>query len=75
MIEIDRVASFPIEMFLLMGEDYVGHPEVGRACHERRMAFERALIDASRIDELARLYRALAAAGLGRTCGILARRD
>lgn len=74
LIEIDRVASFPIEMFLLMGEDYVGHPEVGRACHGRRMAFERALIDASRIDELARLYRALAAAGLGRTCGILARK-
>lgn len=73
--EVDRVASFPIEMFLLMGEDYVGHPEVGRACHGRRMAFERALIDAGRTDELARLYRALAQAGLGRTCGILARKD
>ena len=72
--EIDRVASFPIEMFLLMGEDYVGHPEVGRACHGRRMAFERALIDAGRTDELAKLYRALAGVGLGRTCAILARK-
>lgn len=74
LVEVDRVASFPIEMFLLMGEDYVGHPEVGRACHARRMAFERALIESGRIDELARLYRALAQAGVGRTCGILARR-
>lgn len=73
--EIDRVASFPIEIFLLMGEDYVGHPEVGSVCHGRRMAFERALIDAGRTDELAKLYRALAGAGLGRTCAILARKD
>jgi SAM-dependent methyltransferase len=71
---IDRIASFPIEMFLLMGEDYVGHPEVGSACHGRRMAFERSLIEAGRIDELASLYRALAQAGMGRTCGILARK-
>lgn len=73
LVEIDRVASFPIEMFLLMGEDYVGHPEVGRACHARRMAFEGAWIDTGRIDALAGLYRALATAGVGRTCGILAR--
>lgn len=75
LVEIDRVASFPIEMFLLMGEDYVGRPEVGRACHARRMAFERAWIETGRTLELAGLYRALATAGVGRTCGILARRD
>lgn len=72
--EVDRIASFPMEMFLLMGDDYVGHPEVGSACHGRRMAFERALIEAGRIDELAGLYRALARSGIGRTCGILARK-
>jgi SAM-dependent methyltransferase len=75
LVEVDRLASFPLEMFLLMGDDYVGHPEVGSRCHGRRMAFERALIEADRIDELAGLYRALARAGLGRTCGILARKD
>lgn len=74
LLEVDRVASFPIEMFLLMGDDYVGQPAVGRACHERRMRFERALIEAGRSDELAELYRALARAGLGRTVGLLARK-
>lgn len=74
LVELDRIASFPIEMFLLMGEDYVGHPDVGRACHARRMAFERALLDAGRQAELADLYRALARAGIGRTIGILAGR-
>ena len=51
--EVDRVASFPIEMFLLMGDDYVGHPRSAPPATARRMAFERALIDAGRIDELA----------------------
>lgn len=74
LLEVDRVASFPIEMFLLMGDDYVGHPEVGSVCHGRRMAFERSLIEAGRTEELATLYRALARVKLGRTCGILARK-
>ncbi len=75
LIEIDRLASFPIEIFLLMGDDYVGHPDVGAACHARRMSFERSLIETDRIDELLALYRAIAQAGLGRTCGILARKN
>ena len=33
-------ASFPLEMFLLMGDKYVGDAELGRACHLRRVAFE-----------------------------------
>ena len=74
LFEIDRLASFPIEMFLLMGDDYVGHPEVGAASHQRRMNFERSLIETDRVDDLMRLYRAFAQAGIGRTCGILARK-
>ncbi len=75
LIEIDRVASFPIEMFLLMGEDYIGNPEVGSACHARRMRFERSLLEAGRVGDLQRLYRAFAQASIGRTCGILARKS
>ena len=74
LVEIDRVASFPIEMFLLMGEDYIGNPEVCSACHARRMGFERSLIEAGRLGDLQRLYRAFAQASFGRTCGILARK-
>ena len=74
LVELDRVASFPIEMFLLMGEDYIGNPEVGAACHARRMRFEHSMIDAGRLDDLQRLYRSFAQASVGRTCGILARK-
>ena len=72
--EIDRLASFPIEMFLLMGEDYIGNPQVGAACHARRMAFERSLIETDRIEDLKNLYRSFARASIGRTCGLLARK-
>jgi len=72
--EIDRLASFPIEIFLLMGEDYVGQPETGATCHARRMRFERALIETGRVEDLLMLYRSLAHASVGRTCGLLARK-
>ncbi len=70
----DRLASFPMEIFLLMGEDYVGHPDVGSACHAKRMRFERTLFERDRSETLRSFYRALGHASLGRTCGVLARR-
>ncbi|MFC1705296.1 class I SAM-dependent methyltransferase [Planctomycetota bacterium] len=35
-----RDASFPIDLFLLMGDNYVGDDKLGRACHAKRKAFE-----------------------------------
>ncbi len=61
-----------MEMFLLMGDDCVGHPEIGKACHKRRMNFERSLTESGHEAQLATLYRSLTQAGMGRTCGILA---
>jgi hypothetical protein len=59
-------ASFPMEMFLLMGQNYVGTRELGRTCHESRMAFEANLRRTGHSDALSAFYQALAAAGLGR---------
>lgn len=58
--------NFPMELFLLMGEPYVGDDRVGRACHARRMALEERLAAAGRNDLRRAAYAALAAAGLGR---------
>lgn len=58
--------NFPMELFLLMGEPYVGNDHVGRACHQRRMALEERLATAGRNDLRRSAYAALAAAGLGR---------
>ena len=32
---IHSQGSFPMELFLLMGDDYVGNPEVGSKCHQK----------------------------------------
>lgn len=66
----DVQADFPMEFFLLLGEDYVGDPELGRACHARRVELETAIPRPER----RALYRELACAGMGRNCLIFARR-
>jgi 2-polyprenyl-3-methyl-5-hydroxy-6-metoxy-1,4-benzoquinol methylase len=65
-----ETCDFPIDWFLLMGEDYLGEPAVGRRCHERRKAFELALEPAVRRE----IYMALARAGCGRNLIVFARR-
>ena len=59
-------ASFPLEMFLLFGDNYVADKAMGRQCHERRMAFERNLRKQGMEDVLHRFYRSLAEQNLGR---------
>ena len=59
-------ASFPMEMFLLFGENYVGDKELGRICHERRVAFEANLRRNGYEESLRDFYQALAQQNLGR---------
>jgi len=37
---VRRLSSFPMEIFLLLGMDYIGNPVVGRQCHQMRIRFE-----------------------------------
>jgi 2-polyprenyl-3-methyl-5-hydroxy-6-metoxy-1,4-benzoquinol methylase len=59
-------ASFPLELFLLMGDNYVADRQTGRLCHEKRMAFERNLRDLGKTSVLRSFYKALADVNLGR---------
>ena len=70
---VRETTSFPMEVFLLMGDHYVGDETVGRACHRRRMQLEERLAAAGRNDLRRALYAALAAAGLGREAIAFAR--
>lgn len=71
---MDALTSFPMELFLLMGENYVGNDGVGRACHARRKQLDLALERAGLGHVRRRLYGALARAGLGREAIIVARK-
>ena len=56
--------DFPMEMFLLMGENYIGNPQVGSSCHARRVQFDLGIPSALR----RKIYFALGQAGVGRDC-------
>lgn len=71
---IETLTSFPMELFLLMGENYVGNDAVGRQCHLRRKQFDLALENAGLGDLRRKLYGALAKAGIGREAIIVARK-
>lgn len=71
---LQQEASFPIDLFLLMGDDYTRDGELGRACHQKRMTFE-ARLDEAGLGALKReLYTKLAEVGLGRQILTFARR-
>jgi 2-polyprenyl-3-methyl-5-hydroxy-6-metoxy-1,4-benzoquinol methylase len=69
---IHQESTFPIEMFLLMGEHYIGNDEVGRLCHSKRMIFEKKIIGAGQSEILNQLYTSLAGQNLGREVVIFA---
>jgi SAM-dependent methyltransferase len=67
---VSMQSDFPMELFLLMGDVYIGNPDVGRDCHAKRRRAELAMGPEARRS----LYRSLAASGLGRNCLVIARR-
>lgn len=61
--------DFPMELFLLLGYDYVGRPGVGKDCHRKRISFESAIDPEFR----RKLYQTFAGLGIGRDVMIFAR--
>jgi SAM-dependent methyltransferase len=58
--------TFPIEFFLLFGDNYVGNDTLGRQCHGRRKRLEVMMERGGQTPLRRRLYQALAAEGIGR---------
>jgi len=59
-------ATFPIDLFLLMGDNYVDNNELGRHCHAKRKEFEKRLAAAGMNDLKRNLLRSFAQLGVGR---------
>lgn len=70
-----RLTSFPMEAFLLMGENYIDDPKVGSAAHAKRVAFDLGLEKSGQGHVRRAFYQALASAGLGREASIIARKS
>ena len=67
-------ATFPIDMFLLMGDNYIDNDEQGRICHGKRKMMELNLFNTGMAEVKRELYRAMAKAGLGREVVLYARK-
>ena len=68
----EKTTSFPMEAFVLMGDDYTKDPVLGRASHNRRKKFDMALEEAGLSKVRRAFYRALAETGIGREAVIIA---
>ena len=72
---VDAVSTFPMDLFLGLGFNYVEDRALGRMLHERRMLLEFAFRDAGKFSALEEAYRGLARAGIGREIELMARVD
>jgi SAM-dependent methyltransferase len=69
-----REATFPIDLFLLMGDNYVGDDVMGRHCHAKRKTLERTLHGAGMNELKRKLFRSFADLGIGREICVYGRR-
>ncbi len=63
-------SSFPLEIFLLFGENYVKDSKIGAMCHKRRVSFEKNLRKLGKKETLKKFYRSLANLDLGRQTAV-----
>jgi SAM-dependent methyltransferase len=71
-VVMDKTTSFPMEAFLLMGDNYTIDPVLGRASHNKRKKFDLSLEAAGLKETRRAFYRALAETGIGREAIVIA---
>jgi len=71
---IIKESTFPLELFLLMGQDYVKNPKVGKKVHLERIQFEKNFEKRKEGHIKRKIYQNLAEIGLGRTAIIYAKK-
>lgn len=67
-------STFPIDVFLMMGKNYVGHADLGREVHSLRKTFDENLLACGAVELRRKLYSAFANIGLGREIVLYARK-
>ena len=68
-------STFPLELFLLMDEIYLGNEQVGRSIHRKRMLLEQRLESAGLTGKKRAIYQYLHTLGMGRETTVYARPD
>tara|TARA_Y100000741_G_scaffold357284_1_gene334967 strand:- start:459 stop:1388 length:930 start_codon:yes stop_codon:yes gene_type:complete len=71
---ISQQSTFPLELFLLMGDDYLKSEKIGKKIHEKRMSLEKKLLSQNDKQLKRKLYEGFAEIGIGRTAIIYAQK-
>ena len=72
---LEQTSTFPLEFFLLMGDNYIGNHELGRTIHSKRKNIEIALQQTKKESLRRELYCKFSELGLGREFIIIAKKD
>lgn len=72
---IHEETTFPIDIFLLMGEDYINKPEMGRLVHQKRVLFEKHLMESGNGELLTNLYSNFSKLNIGRELFVIGRKN
>ena len=72
---LHTTTTFPIDMFLLMGENYVGNDVTGRSVHSRRKTLELNMAKAGATDLRLAWYKSMSDLGMGRELLVYARKS
>lgn len=70
---INKTVQYPLEFFLLQGDDYVANPELGKSCHNKRVKFEKTFNEVGQDQRLEHIYEGFANIGVGRDMYIFAK--
>lgn len=69
---IHCTSSFPLDMFLLFGDQYIGNPKLGRECHNKRVKFEELMEKHGKAEKMKKFYSSLSELNLGRMISVYA---
>ncbi len=72
---VKSTTTFPIDLFLLMGDNYVGNPKKGREVHGKRKSMELNMEKAGLTELRLKLYSAFASLDVGREIVLFAKRN
>jgi 2-polyprenyl-3-methyl-5-hydroxy-6-metoxy-1,4-benzoquinol methylase len=70
-----KQATFPLEIFLLMGFDYINNSKIGLKKHQERMNFEQNLNEQNAQKLKQKIYQKFAEIGIGRRAIIYAKKE
>ena len=71
---IKKESTFPLELFLLMGNNYLNNPNIGKEKHDERMNLEINLSQTGNNDMKKKMYQSFAEIGIGRTAIVYAKK-